>query len=304
MTPLIVTCGSAEYHDIGEFQHPFKLQMLHQAAVGRFSWNMLAARGCTNPSITVLVYYPRTVLDEYLNLLQHEHVSRLFKWFMDGAGDAGLTDAVLASRIPSIATKRSRVVLRSHIPLLRAFVRYAFARDDLDPVGPLHTLRPSVIAMYDIMKGSTDVECRAVADAWRGMTAKYSAATKYAIRMIYTVLVLAVKITAIYDRAEAVGFDCSKLPLDIYELRRLFRDRTSLNSRLRKLATALRIWPIPFGAARVPESSAALTALKSPFSYSSTQIVAVRQDAIQSVLQARAEREDRTLMRWISWGRQ
>ena len=293
MKPDVVICGSTEYHAIPELMPHFKLQMLHQAAVGKLSWNMLAAWGTTNPSRIVIIYYPSTVIEQYLALLKENHIAKLFTWF-HGAGEQA-SDIDIINRIPSFVTKRTAVLLATHVPLLRAFYRYAFFRDELNQAGPIHTFRPSVVALYDVMKGSTDVECRAVADAWRGMTAKYTASTKLAIRLFYSVLVLAVKLANIREYVRTSGNDVSKLPRNLYEFRSKVSGGISLNSRLNALGKHLFTNPLPFGSIRTMRSAPMTPINRLRLANTWNKVLAARPVEMRAMLIGRAERDKRPL---------
>jgi len=281
----IVVAGSPEYHAIPELKLPFRSQLLHQAYVGQFSWNLLAAWHPTNVSRYVLIYYPEQVLRDYESVLNDPCIKHMFDWFPSNACKNDLKDSDLCNMIPKFASVWSSMVLRSNIPLLRALYTYAINRPDNEPVEPTHTFRTKVVADYDAMKGGTDVECHAGGDANKASSNKFGLRTKLTIRTLYTPLITSIKAYSIYLFVKKTG--AQNLPSSLRELRRKSRP-VPVNDTLFDFGLILRECRLPFGQwsqgggyrASVP---------RTPAASSVSNIVAACPDAMVTFLENRAK---------------
>jgi len=242
----VVVAGSKEYHEIKELKPEFKVQMLQQAVVMKMEWGLLSAWTRTGPSRTVLVYFPRELHAEYRLLTSHHIVEDNFKWFLASAAVESLSDKEVISKIPSFFSQNSRILLSSHVPLLRAVFIHARKLDELNPFKPTHTFRPGIIAAYDILKGPTDVECRAYADAIKGMTMKTAGIPKITIRLLYTALVAVLKASSIVQYVDKVG-GRRFLPESLQKFRHQVRAGSSINDRIWDFGSKVASCRLPFG---------------------------------------------------------
>jgi hypothetical protein len=220
--------------------------MLHQAFVGDFQWNILLAWTATNPSRTVLVYYPVEVLSDYGALLAEPFIRDMFEWLHVCCSGNTSSDNEIYEHIPKFASGKVKLLLKSNVPLLRAVLTYAKKLSNDTPFEPTHTFRVGIIALYDFLKGGTDVECRAFADAWKGCTYKFHATTKMTMRLLYTPLVVAAKAVSIYEYVERLGLN--NLPTNLREFRHAVRKQTPINDIIWKFGAELHDSLLPFGA--------------------------------------------------------
>lgn len=242
----VVVAGSAEYHEARELKAMFKLQLLQQAAVMGLAWVMLCAWTRKGPARTVLIYYPRTLRDEYLALAAHKLVACHFTWFRDAASDPKRSDVAIVARIPSFVSPFSRMVLATHIPLLRAVFTRMMQASDIGPFEPTHTFRAGIIAAYDMTKGATDVECDAFAEATKATPFRFGGAVKISIRLLYSIITAVLKASSIVQFVEESG-GVDKLPATLARFQHDVRAKSPINDRLWAFAMKLRKCRIPIG---------------------------------------------------------
>ena len=186
----------------------------------------------------MLIYYPQQYLDSYDRLVCHPLIVPLFCWIRD-PNLSNLKDEELVKRIPSFVSKKDRILLGSHVPLLAALLRYSDTHNELNPIEPTLTFRVGCVALYDYLKGATDVECRAIADAWRGLTQKFHATTKLCWRLIYTSLILTVKAISIMRYVESLRAQQKQLPVSVHVFRHDVRRDCPVNDLLWQLGAKL-----------------------------------------------------------------
>lgn len=281
----VVVAGSQEYHNLKNLKLIFKPQMLHQSFVGRLNWNLLSAWHPTNPSSLDLIYYPSSTLDQFKNLVEHPQISFMFKWFHTAALSTA-TDSEINKLIPKEVDFSHKQVLASHTPLLRAVLKSAIDSPGLEPIGPTHTYRTMIIALYDLMKGATDVECRRIADMWKCLTQKLRAVQKLTIRLIYSCVSVAIGASSIYNYVNEIG-GVKNLPKSIFDFRRMVRLNTPFTDLAWKLAGNLQTSGICLGS--VNFQVRAITPF-TPLSSASTEVWAALPNEMKTILLSRPTR--------------
>jgi hypothetical protein len=290
----IVIAGSAEYHGIEELKLEFKSQMLHQSANGHFNWNMLSAWTAAAASRTVLIYYPPEAINEYEEIVRDPIIAGFYDWFQTGAIEKSSSDEDLKKKIPKFASTRARRLWESHVPLLRAVYACALSNVENTPFEPTHTFRTSVIALYDHLKGATDIECRAIADAWKAMSQKLSATNKLCWRLLYTAAVIAVKLMNIINRVEKIG-GIEKLPKSLHTFRHQVNRNNPVNDGLWDLAIAIRNCGLPFGSMNAGQFQITQIPATPRNPYLDGPVLAADPEQMMRLLQQRAIEAGRTI---------
>jgi len=151
----------------------------------------------------------------------------------------------------------------------------------------MHTFRTTTVAAYDLVKGATDTECRVVAEGWMGMTAKYSASTKLALRLIYSIMSQSCKVMGICRAVKFIG-GVSNMPSTMVGIRRLCREDQSMNSRFARLGKALRESQIPLGGAKVMAARIAATPMSKSARSRTQPVMGKYPDELRFIIQGRA----------------
>ena len=285
----LVIAGSSQYHDIPELLREFKMQMLHQAFVGKFLWNLLCAWSPTSPSRLVLIYYPPEVLEEYGRLINL--FSPMFDWLHDNALDGKIGDTALASKIPTWVDQKTKIVIESQLPLLRAVYTLVSKLGDGQVVPPTHEFRSGVVALYDHLKGGTDTECGAYADAVRASTNKFCGMTKLTWRLVYIPIVVAAKLERLVKFADACN---DNFPKSLYAFRKTLTKDDRINGRLWRIAEELQRMRLEIGILGVRSRLVYATPVSKPSTIVESDIIAAHRESMILELKKRARDQGRT----------
>lgn len=278
----------------------FRAQLLHQASVTGIPRVLLIIAAPDGPYSSVFITYDHEILQEYLNLLKHSLFQKVYGWLYPRPGESlDVPDSEIIDRIPSSAPQAVRILLSSHVPLLRALMRWRDTNRDADneerPLPPTKVFRRGVVHFYNLGKTGVDSFCKDIAQVTNNRTSCLAWEQLAAQRYLYMCLVTGLKMayTNSYVKSE---YFMQRADMSLSEFRRQVR---AFSGRITEQAYALsdEIFAFCRESVMVNIDPSPKSPGNKPYDISYTQIRGAYPEKILQLVQKRCKDANRPLSR-------